>query len=85
MELLRNYSGICALIVYSLLLMILLKYSKKKEKTETETKEEEVQRTLTPLNLDDEDATIASLIAAIECRNEFHKNVRIVSVREVRG
>ena len=38
----------------------------------------------TPLDPDDEDATIACLVAAIECRNETKKNVRIVSVREVR-
>jgi len=36
------------------------------------------------LNLDDEDATVACLIASIECRNETHKNVKIVSVREVK-
>ncbi|MBR4469819.1 MAG: hypothetical protein IKS54_00700 [Erysipelotrichaceae bacterium] len=85
MELLSNYSGICAIIVYSIILAFILKSSKKKveKETETEIQEEETQSTVMPLDLDDEDATVACLIAAIECRNESHKNVRIVSVREV--
>ena len=84
MELLSNYSGICAIIVYSIILAFILKFSGKKEEKETETEiEEETQRTFMPLDLDDEDAMAACLVAAIECRNESHKNVRIVSVREV--
>lgn len=85
MELLSNYSGICAIIIYSIILAFILKSSKKKveKETETEIQEEETQSAVMPLDLDDEDATVACLVAAIECRNESHKNVRIVSVREV--
>ena len=85
MELLSNYSGICAIIVYSIILAFILKSSRKKEEKETETEiqEEGTQRTITPLDFDDEDAMVACLVAAIECRNESHKNVKIVSVREV--
>lgn len=85
MELLSNYSGICAIIIYSIILAFILKSSKKKveKETETEIQEEETQSAVMPLDLDDEDATVACLVSAIECRNESHKNVRIVSVREV--
>lgn len=84
MELIIRYSGIIAIIVYSLILVLILKFSGKKEK------KKDIKETLirkkndTPLDPDDEDATIACLVAAIECRNETKKNVRIVSVREVR-
>lgn len=84
MELIIRYSGIIAIIVYSLILALILKFSGKKEK------KKDIKETLirkkndTPLDPDDEDATIACLVAAIECRNETKKNVRIVSVREVR-
>ena len=36
------------------------------------------------LDLNDEDATVAALIASIEYRNEVKKNVRVVSIREVK-
>ncbi len=84
MELISRYSGIFAIIVYSLILWLVLKIAKSRRKNEEDPKEETpVQRSVTPLNLNDEDATVACLVAAIECRNECHKNVRIVSVREV--
>jgi len=35
------------------------------------------------LDLNDENKTIACLIASIECRNETHKNVKVISVKEV--
>ena len=85
MELISQYSGIFALIVYSLILALVMKIARKKQSSEEPVKEEEavVERTLTPLNIEDEDALVACLVASIECRNEEHKNVRIVSVREV--
>ena len=84
MELISRYSGIFAIIVYSLILWLVLKIAESRRKSEEDLKEETpVQRSVTPLNLNDEDATVACLVAAIECRNECHKNVRIVSVREV--
>ena len=85
MELISQYSGIFALIVYSLILALVMKIARKKKNSEEPVKEEEtvVERTLTPLNIEDEDALVACLVASIECRNEEHKNVRIVSVREV--
>ena len=87
MELLAKYSGITAIIVYSLILFLILKFRKPEEKEEEEAVEEEtpsyVQESVSPLDPDDEDAVVASLIASIECHNETHKNVRVVSVREV--
>ena len=87
MELLAKYSGITAIIVYSLILFLILKFRKPEEKEEEEEAEEEkpsyVQESVSPLDPDDEDAVVASLIASIECHNETGKNVRVVSVREV--
>ena len=37
-----------------------------------------------PLNIDDEDATVACLVASIDLRNETKKNVQVLSVREVK-
>ena len=37
-----------------------------------------------PLNINDEDATIACLVASIDYRNETKKNIQVVGVREVK-
>lgn len=54
-------------------------------------KDEEVKQEAVPtssgacaLNLNDEDATVAALVASIDYRNETKKNVKVVSVREVK-
>lgn len=85
MGLLTKYSGITAIIVYLLLLWAYTKFfaGKKSGKAEKKNRESEDINKVTPLDMDDEDAVVASLVAAIECRNEYHKNVRIVSVRKV--
>ena len=87
MGLLTKYSGITAIFVYLLLLLIYMKFFAKK-KSEKADEAEKIRETegvnnVTPLDMDDEDAVVASLVAAIECRNEYHKNVRIVRVRKV--
>lgn len=38
----------------------------------------------TPLNVDDEDATVAALVASIDYREETKMNIRVVSVKEVK-
>lgn len=49
------------------------------------TKEETViHKTVEHLDLNDEDATVACLIASIDYRNKTKKNIRVVSVREVK-
>ena len=80
-----NLSGIIAIFVYLCLFILLSKLRKKKvvEVEETVSEDKEIARSVTPLDPNDEDALIASLIAAIECRNEYHRNVQIVSVREI--
>ena len=80
-----KYSGITAIIVYSFILFLILKF-RKPEKVENEEQEEEPSvepERLSPLDTADEDAVVASLIASIEAHNETKKNVRVVSVREV--
>ena len=87
MGLLTKYSGITAIFVYLLLLWLYTKFiaGKKTERTKAaqEIRETEDTKKKTPLDMNDEDAVVASLVAAIECRNEYQKNVRIVSVRKV--
>ncbi len=36
------------------------------------------------LDLNDEDATVAALVASIDYRNKTKKNIRVVSIREVK-
>ena len=81
-----NLSGIIAIFVYLCLFILLSKLRKKKvvEVEETVSEDKEIERSVTPLDPNDEDAVVASLIASIECHNETRKNVRVVSVREVR-
>ncbi len=82
MEFVSNYSGIVALLVYGVLLVLWLSLAKKKE-SEAEPVETVQNVKRTPLDLNDEDATIACLVAAIECREECHRNVAIRSVRRI--
>lgn len=85
-ELMMKYSGITAIIVYSILLYLLLKLTARKRKPEEkqlEPAQTERAPQASPLDLQDEDATVAALIASIECHSETGKNVRVVSVREI--
>ena len=85
MEIISRYSGLFAIAAYSLLLWIILLISRAFKRKQPGQELAVVSRTVSgrPLDESDEDATVACLVAAIECRNECHKNVRIVSVREV--
>ena len=80
-----KYSGIIAIIVYSVILYLILKLSgKKKGDTKTETIMEETKRVeVERLDPEDEDATVACLVAAIDCRSQYHKNVQIIGVRRI--
>ena len=75
-ELWDKCSGIIAIIGYLLILFVFLKLKKRK-------KPEQVVEEAEPLDLNDENKTVAALAAAIECRNEEHRNVRVISVKEV--
>lgn len=89
MEFIMKYSGIVAIFVYLFLLLIvvginkLLKKNKKEEVIQEEVKKTISTKEYNPLNIDDEDALVACLVASIDCRNEYHKNVKIVSVKEI--
>ena len=80
-----NYSGLIALVIYIAALVVFLRYDAKHGDEETEEVQEvkENKVTASPLDLNDEDATVAALVASIECRNEFKKNVKVISVRKV--
>ena len=85
MDFTPDYSGIIAIFVY-LGILILISRFKRPGKEETQEEEVPVNKSIkeyTPLDLNDEDATVACLVAAIECRNEAHKNVQIKSVRRI--
>ena len=82
LDVIKNYSGIFAIIVYALVLVIILAF--KKDKPEDEQEDEKEERTFTPLDVNDEDATVACLVAAIDLREQTGKNVQVLSVREVK-
>ena len=83
LNILNGRGGGAILLAILLIITIVVSLTSKK-KTVQEVKETKTYEGVTsPLNTDDEDATVASLIAAIECRNEYHKNVQVISVRKV--
>ena len=88
MELLVKYSGITAIIVYSLLLWAFLSWKKTRRPAETSAVEEvrqpEKVSDRIPLDENDEDAVVAALVASIDFRQENKTDVRILSVREVK-
>ena len=78
--------GACFALVLILIAIFMIVKNKKNSKEEPEevTKTPAVQtRTVTPLDINDEDATVACLVASIDYHNEIGKDVRVVSCREV--
>ena len=80
------------LMVFVVLLLIIFltdlvtKFAGKEEVKEVVEKTD-TSNTILPaskLNLDDEDAVIASLIASIDMRRETGKHIQVLSVREVK-
>ncbi|MBQ3295261.1 MAG: hypothetical protein IJH00_02090 [Erysipelotrichaceae bacterium] len=79
-----KYSGLIAIAVYSVILYLILKLPKKKKgAAETETIKETERVEVERLDPEDEDATVACLVAAIDCRQQYHKNVQIIGVRRI--
>ena len=79
-----KYYGLIALAIYIIALIIFLRYEAKHEDDEQEEVTTVAPKVSgAPLDTNDEDALVASLVAAIECRNEYKRNVQIVSVRKV--
>lgn len=54
------------------------------EKEETVVENKAVVPSVEHLDLNDEDATVAALVASIDYRNKTKKNIRVVSIREVK-
>lgn len=54
------------------------------EKEETVVETKDVTPSVEHLDLNDEDATVAALVASIDYRNKTKKNIRVVSIREVK-
>jgi len=81
---LDKYSGILALVALIIGLIAFLKLSPEMQEDDDDEQvvQNDAEKAL-PLDLNDEDATVAALIASIECRNQYHKNVKVVSVRKV--
>lgn len=73
--------GIIMLIVLAVAIIYALyfKPEKKLEKEETQVS----KLATTPLDLNDEDATIACLVASIDYYEEIKKDVKVISVRRV--
>lgn len=69
------------LIVIIVLTEIISKFAGKDEEKQVVPSSKVVAQSL---NLDDEDATVACLVASIAMREETKKNVQVVSVREVK-
>ena len=80
-----NYSGLIAFAIFLVALVIFLRYETLHEETEDDVVEEmpQVSNAACPLDINDEDAVVASLIASIEAHNETNKNVQVISVRKV--
>ena len=54
------------------------------EKEETVVETKAVTPSVEHLDLNDENATVAALVASIDYRNKTKKNIRVVSIREVK-
>ena len=84
-DIMMKYSGITAIIIYSLLLFVILKLSSRKPKLrEPQDDQPDIPETRKPLDPDDELAVVASLVASIDYHNETGKNIRVISVTEVK-
>ena len=76
-------TGLIAILILAIIGIAYYYLKPKKKLVETTETTEETNKEVAPLDITDEDATVASLVAAIECRNEFKKNVQVISVRRI--
>lgn len=78
------------LMVFLILVLIIFLTELVAKAMGNDEKEEEavVEAPVTPvvshLDLNDEDDTVAALVASIDYRNKTKKNIRVVSIREVK-
>lgn len=76
-------TGLIAILILAIIGIAYYYLKPKKKLVETTEITEETNKEVAPLDINDEDATVASLVAAIECRNEFKKNVQVINVRRI--
>ena len=74
--------GVIMLIVLAITIIYVL-YFKPVKKQEAEEEKQVSKVEVTPLDLSNEDAIVASLIASIDYYNEIKKDVKVISVRRV--
>lgn len=67
----------------SLISLIINKFSKKENKVATVTNNPSESKSLS-INVEDEDMMAAILVATIDYRNEIKKDVKVISVKEVK-
>jgi Na+-transporting methylmalonyl-CoA/oxaloacetate decarboxylase gamma subunit len=67
----------------SLISLIINKFSKKENKVATVTNNPSESKSLS-INVEDEDMMAAILVATIDYRNEIKKDVKVISIREVK-
>ena len=72
-------TGLIAILILAIIGIAYYYLKPKKKLVETTEITEETNKEVAPLDINDEDATVASLVAAIECRNEFKKNVQFLN------
>ena len=74
--------GVIMLIVLAIAIIYAL-YFKPVKKHEEEKETQVSKAETTPLDLNDEDATVACLVASIDYHQEIKKDVKVISVRRV--
>ncbi len=75
---------ILALIIAIAFAVNLLIQKFAKEPAVSEAVNNEVAEEKAKLDVNDEDAVVATLIASIDLRNETNKNVKVISVKEIK-
>ena len=79
--------SIVMVFVVLIVIIVLTDLISKLAGKDTEETKEEVAPMMsngiaTPLNINDEDAMVACLVASIDYRNETKKNIQVISVKE---
>ena len=87
-------SILAILLVFSILAIIILitfsigkaieKYSKVEKKEEKPLAPAPQSTNVVPVNLDDEDTIVATLVASIDFRQQTKKDIKVISVKEIK-
>jgi Na+-transporting methylmalonyl-CoA/oxaloacetate decarboxylase gamma subunit len=87
-------SVMAIILVFSILAIIILttfligkaieKYSKVEKKEQKPVATAPQSTNTVPVNLDDEDAIVATLVASIDFRQQTKKDIKVISVKEIK-